>query len=83
MLEKVGPFSIVWFLLSFGLGILCFYYLFKTLINKKIMIKVMADSLGDAATDKGVIAMVSIVLGILGISFFAVSVSIYFFTVTF
>jgi hypothetical protein len=79
MLENVSAFSIVAFILSFVLGILCFVYIFKTLINKKIMIKVMEDSLGDAVNDKSIIAMVTILLGVLGISFFSVCIAIYLF----
>jgi hypothetical protein len=77
MLEKLSAFSIVTFFLSLVLGIICFYYIIKTLVNQRVMIKVMEENLGEAARDKSVIAMVTLILGMLGISFFAVSAAIY------
>lgn len=80
MLEKIGSFGIIAFLLSFTLGVICIYYIARILISKKIIIKVMEESLGDSATSPSVIAMVCIVLGLFAVSFFAICTGIYFFT---
>jgi len=82
MIEKIGSFSIITFLLSFILGIVCLYYILKIIISKKIIIKVMEDSLGDSATSPSIIAMVCIILALFASSFFAICLGIYFFTVT-
>jgi len=79
MWERMSAFTIMTFILSLFLGISCFYYVLQILFNKKITIKVMAESLGETATDKSVIAMVSIVLVVLGFSFFSICIGIYFF----
>ena len=80
MLEKMGAFSIIAFLLSFVLGIICLYYIIRILFSRRIVIKVMADSLGESVNSPSIIAMVCIILGLLGISFFAICIAIYFFT---
>jgi|APLak6261663012_1056037.scaffolds.fasta_scaffold51948_2 hypothetical protein len=80
MLEKIGSFSIIAFLLSFVLGVICLFYIFKILINKRIVIKVMEDSLGDAATSPSIISLVCVILGIFSASFFSICIGIYFFT---
>jgi len=67
-------------ILSLVLTFICFFHFVKILINQKITFKGMEDSLGKAATDKSVIAMVSITLALLGLSFLAICVGIYFFT---
>jgi hypothetical protein len=78
--ERLNSFSIITLILSLVLGILCFFYTFKTIINKKIIFKFMEESLGEAATDKSIIAMVCILLVVLGISFFAICIAIIFFS---
>lgn len=78
-MEQLGAFSIVTFFLSFILGLICIYYIVRILINKRIIIKVMEESLGDAASSPSVIALVCIVLGLFCISFFTICIGIYFF----
>lgn len=79
-MERIGSFSIVAFLLSLILGFICIYYIVRILINKRIVIKVMEESLGDAATSPSVIIMVCLILGLFAVSFFTVCLGIYFFT---
>jgi hypothetical protein len=79
MLEKLSSFSIIAFLLSFGLGTLCLYYILRILINKRIVIKVMEESLGEAATSPSIISLVCVVLGLFAAGFFAVCIGIYFY----
>lgn len=80
MLENLSSFSILSFLLSFALGVICLYYIIRILFSKRIIIKVMEESLGDAVTSPSMIALVCIILGIFAVSFFAICVGIYFFT---
>jgi len=80
MLENLSSFSIISFLLSFALGIICLYYIIRILFSKRIIIKVMEESLGDAVTSPSMIALVCIILGIFAVSFFTICIGIYFFT---
>lgn len=80
MLENLSSFSIISFLLSFVLGIICVYYIVRILFSKRIIIKVMEESLGDAVTSPSMIALVCIILGIFSVSFFTICIGIYFFT---
>ena len=79
-MEQTSPFSILAFILSFVLGIICLYYIARILISRRIVIKVMEESLGDAATSPSIIIMVCLILGLFAVSFFAVCLAIYFFT---
>ncbi len=79
-MENIGGFGLVTFVISFVLGIMCLYYIAKILLNKRIVIKVMADSLGEASTSPSIIAMVCLVLVLFSASFFAVCLGIYAFT---
>ena len=79
-MDKLSSFSILAFLISFILGITCIFYIGRILVSQKVIIKVMEDSLGSHATDKSIIAMVCVVLGLLSACFFAVCAGIYFST---
>ena len=78
-MEKLTAFSILAFILSFGLGIICLFYIAKILLNKRITFKVMEESLGAHAQDKSIIAMICVILGLLSAGFFSVCIGIYFF----
>lgn len=78
-MEKLTSFSIIAFILSFGLGLFCLFYVGKILINKRITIKVMEESLGTHAEDKSIIAMICLILGLFSACFFSVCIGIYFF----
>lgn len=80
MLQKLGSFGILAFLISLVMGFICLFYIFKTLIKKQVTIKILAESMGDSAKDKGIIAFVCMVLGILSACFFSVCIGIYIFT---
>lgn len=80
MLQKLGAFGILAFSLSFILGFICIFYILQILVKQQVTIKVLSESMGESAKDKGIIAFVCAVLGILSACFFSVCIGIYIFT---
>jgi hypothetical protein len=70
-MDKLNTLSIITILISLGLSILCFYYIAITLLNKKIMVKTISESLNDSS-DKSIIFLFCITLFMLGIGFILV-----------
>jgi hypothetical protein len=80
MLQKLGSFGIIAFLISLVLGFICLFYILQIIIKKQVTIKILAESMGESAKDTGIIAFVCTVLGILSACFFSVCIGIYIFT---
>jgi hypothetical protein len=80
-MEKLNALSIVTVILSLGLSILCFYYILITLLNKKIMVKTISESLNNS-DDKTIIFLFCLVLFMLGTGFILVSAVIILFAYT-
>jgi len=67
-MEKLNTLSILTIIISSLLSILCFYYIAITLLNKKIMVKSISESLINSS-DKSMLFLFCLILFMLGMGF--------------
>lgn len=78
MIEKIGSFGTISFILSFVLGSICFFHILKTLLLKKVSLKFLSDSMGESGSEKSTIILICTILGIFAACLFGLFWNNYF-----
>ena len=79
MIEKIGSFGTISFVISFVLGSICLFHILKTLLLKKVSLKFLSDSMGESSSEKSTVILICSILGIFAACFYSVCFGIIIF----